>query len=190
MKKEKRFFPSRAREILSSYFSEHEFLEFNEFFYGVSPKRSRKSYKNRFENLSKIYLRHDTPSFSSFAFHVFPACHRSCKPGIVLLERTSFVWTKAENESLSRRRLRTDCLLPDCYLPAEEFFHVLLMSSRLPCLHSARLSFVKPSEPMDGRHTAGQSQACMSSAVQEADRTKYDKRQTGYVVYDFLYRFL
>ena len=122
MKKEKRFFPSRAREILSSYFSEHEFLEFNEFFYGVSPKRSRKSYKNRFENLSKIYLRHDTPSFSSFAFHVFPACHRSCKPGIVLLERTSFVWTKAENESLSRRRLRTDCLLPDCYLPAEEFF--------------------------------------------------------------------
>ena len=33
MKKEKRFFPSRAREILSSYFSEHEFLEF---FYGTS----------------------------------------------------------------------------------------------------------------------------------------------------------
>ncbi|MBO4443346.1 MAG: hypothetical protein J5814_01055 [Bacteroidaceae bacterium] len=36
MKKEKRFFPSRAREILSSYFSEHEFLEFLEFFYGTS----------------------------------------------------------------------------------------------------------------------------------------------------------
>ena len=28
----------------------------------------------------------------------------------------------------------------------KNFFHVLLMSSSLPCLHSARLSFVKPSD--------------------------------------------
>ena len=39
--------------------------------------------------------------------------------------------------------------------------------------------------PMDGRHAAGQSQACMSSGMQQADGTKFDKRQTSCSVKDF-----
>ncbi|MBO4589529.1 MAG: hypothetical protein J5698_00965 [Bacteroidaceae bacterium] len=93
---------SRTNTKCTNYSNEHEF-------YGGS--LSRKSFKNRFENLSKI-LNVVTPiRFSSCAFHFFPACHRSCKPGAALLERMTFAWTKAENESLSRRRLRKDCLL-------------------------------------------------------------------------------
>ena len=129
-------------------------------FYGGS--LSRKSYKNLFR---KSYSDMKTVRFSEHGSSLPYSTASLMQAWRCLADSDILRLGEDGNEPLSCRRLRTDCLL------------------QVGVQSGCRLSSHRA--PMDGRHAAGQSQACVSSVMQQADGTKFGKRQTSCSVKDF-----